>query len=94
MNENLKFEFCEPPAYIGRAGQSTPLTKFILEAPMDQWIKVSGYESIKEMRVAQTSINGAKGSVGKRLRREGITLKTRTDTQNLTLYVCKTSKVE
>ena len=94
MNENLSFEFCQPPAELLRGGGIArhPLTKFIWEAPVNQWIKVEGYADAQEVRNAQNSINGSKATTFKPFKAEGINLKTRTDTKNLVMYVCKEQK--
>ncbi len=89
MTDELKIEYVAEPPNNGYRKNASALRIKILEAPVGQWMKITGFADKKALRVTQMSVNANARTVGGELRGQGIKLITRTNGDELALYLCK-----
>lgn len=85
MSELMIETGVEPPL----SGKYSRITKAIIKAEMEQWIKISGFKDLNELKSAQRTLRSGKRSISVALAKQGIVLETRVLLEETVLYVRK-----
>lgn len=76
-----------PLSKRGRKNQE--ISQHIIEAEIDTWIEISGFDNIKEIISTKNILYSGKRSIVQRMKTQGYKLKTAISEEKLCLYVMK-----
>lgn len=83
--EGLETEFKPQKPYNPR----NPIHKHIEEMKDDTWIKITGFESVEEVKKTVRNFHSGERSIGMKLKKKGLRLHHKVDTFHKCIYVIK-----